>query len=721
MTRPNPCERCRQHRKKCDTVRPVCSRCFKANAQCGYDDDLPDSCDPVDPEPSEQERDSVSIVNPAPPAPPSTSILSKIVDAADCSMILDFNVDPVPPLLQEHQHSVPPLSETSLPFSSSEDYSYSVNNNVPMPTAIPGVNLNLRQDVLPPTITSLDPLIPQQQEQPLSVMDPDMIPTISDYMLVAGMFDKQSKHPMIRLFDRDAILNSFFFLEPALRLSLCAKAAQFEYQSVSSKQLLSYFRRARNAVGKSLDRASLETLQALHLVRNLANLTGQSAFSVLLYGHILNMMRVLRMDQDPDTLPDRSFLPERTKTEFRNWFWILAQGVLSSGAYGITYFKSTFRIDAVKHVATRLYSPKLCWRYHTIMFVRCMYSRAPRSVMDVIWPRDWFLAGAKLSKCLTDSSDCMFKLDGTFTEYSHVLVEKLNISVMAAELLIDATVEYYASICMLHRPRLYLLGFLTPQSVLLEDPKCAAELMFSLEQCILACGHVLRVFRFLALCTRDYAPTSRGFGVDAGWEWASRGAWLEEGADLVPQVFSPDDYTWSLALSLFEAAIVLWVLGCKVHPDWKTGGGRVVQIPPMEELVEGLMFALEWLRMIDGNLLGHAGVLRATWDTRQNYVSPMILCVESMLLEMRTYHAQNDIRIHNAEIAMTVLSLTEDGSDDLKAIKDDEYPVAFMGLLGLQVMGGIRWKGPYEEDWRRFWNTPVHAYGGDGGSSGIYL
>ncbi|KAJ3229749.1 hypothetical protein HDU81_005021 [Chytriomyces hyalinus] len=720
MTRPNPCERCRQHRKKCDTVRPVCSRCFKANAQCGYDDEVPDSCGTVGAEPS-QEPDSVSIGN---PPPPSTTILSRIVDAGDCSVMLDFSTDSIPVLVQERQHSVPPLSETSLPFSSSEDYSYSINNNIPIPAAIPGVNLNFRRDVLPPTITSLDPtMIPHhhQQQQPLSVMDPDMIPTISDYMLVAGMFDKHSKHPMIRLFDREAILNSFFFLDPALRLSLCAKAAQFEYQSVSSKQLLSFFRRARNAVGKSLDRASLETLQALHLVRNLANLTGQSAFSVLLYGHILNMMRVLRMDQDPDTLPDRSFLPERTKTEFRNWFWILAQGVLSSGAYGITHFKSTFRIDAVKPVATRLYSPILCWRYHTIMFVRCMYSRAPRSVMDVIWPRDWFLAGAKLSKCLTDSSDAMFKLGGTFPEYSNLLLTNLKVSVMAAELLTDATVEYYASLCMLHRPRLYLLGFLTPGSIFLEDPKCAAELMFSLEQCVVACRHILRVFRFLALCTRDYAPPSRS-GRDGfkGGEWGRR-AWLEEGADQVPKVLSADDFTWSLALALFEAAIVLWVLGCKVHPDWKSRG-RVVEIPPMQELVEGLTFVLEWLQLIDGNLLGHPGVARATWDTRQNYVSPMILCVESMLLEMQSNQSRNDIRIHNAEIAMTVLSLAEDGSDDLRAIKDDEYPVAFMGLLGLQVMGGIRWKGPYEDEWRRFWETPAFGYAGDGGGGGgIYL
>ncbi|ORY49406.1 hypothetical protein BCR33DRAFT_713741 [Rhizoclosmatium globosum] len=49
------------------------------------------------------------------------------------------------------------------------------------------------------------------------------------------------------------------------------------------------------------------------------------------------------------------------------------------------------------------------------------------------------------------------------------------------------------------------------------------------------------------------------------------------------------------------------------------------------------------------------------------------------------------------ELAMNVASI---GSNVEEAKKE---PWAFMGLLGLEVAGGIRWKGRNEEGWRLFW------------------
>ncbi|KAJ3238931.1 hypothetical protein HDU77_011365 [Chytriomyces hyalinus] len=55
------------------------------------------------------------------------------------------------------------------------------------------------------------------------------------------------------------------------------------------------------------------------------------------------------------------------------------------------------------------------------------------------------------------------------------------------------------------------------------------------------------------------------------------------------------------------------------------------------------------------------------------------------------------------ELSMTVLSLTEKG--ELKPIRTQESPYAMMGLLGVEVKGGIRWRAGYERAWRHFWRN----------------
>ncbi|ORY21762.1 hypothetical protein BCR33DRAFT_797584 [Rhizoclosmatium globosum] len=95
-------------------------------------------------------------------------------------------------------------------------------------------------------------------------------------------------------------------------------------------------------------------------------------------------------------------------------------------------------------------------------------------------------------------------------------------------------------------------------------------------------------------------------------------------------------------------------------------------------------------------------------ENGNGFLSPVVQCLIAILEEIDyiKYRGQQDDvtkvadDIEGLELGMQVLSIgASKGQRPEKVIE----PYVFLGLLGLKVAGGIRWKGRSEESWRLFW------------------
>ncbi|KAJ3397409.1 hypothetical protein HDU80_009558, partial [Chytriomyces hyalinus] len=81
-------------------------------------------------------------------------------------------------------------------------------------------------------------------------------------------------------------------------------------------------------------------------------------------------------------------------------------------------------------------------------------------------------------------------------------------------------------------------------------------------------------------------------------------------------------------------------------------------------------------------------------------------CITQMVLEVAGVAGAS---VNSVEVAMSVLSIS-DQDGDLETIRTGDTPLALMGLLGVEIMGGVRWRAPYEEAWRRYWSEVQKCY-----------
>ncbi|KAI8613282.1 hypothetical protein BC830DRAFT_488186 [Chytriomyces sp. MP71] len=345
--RSRPCDRCRAHRKKCDEVQPTCARCFAVNASCRYD-----FLDPA------RQRQST---------PDSLSTLVGEDGAKSLS----------PP------HSNGKVANRAL-LGSESPFSF-------YPASLPRQSASIIAQILDASEASiLDG--PVSGTEKWSLIDPDLFPTMEDFMLVKAMFETRGPtHPLLQLFNAHSILDQFYFLAPPLRLALCAKAAHLDFEDlrIPSSLLFSYFRRTRGAIMRVLDVPSLGTIQALHLLKNLANVTGQSAFAVIIMRHTVDMLLQLRMDVDPDNHSTRCHLPLARKEEYRLWFWVIAQAALIAEANGLHSFMRPIDVTSVKQQGRNVVRASVCERQDIIVRIRRMFSVAPSSVLSLLFPDGW--------------------------------------------------------------------------------------------------------------------------------------------------------------------------------------------------------------------------------------------------------------------------------------------------------------------------------------------
>ncbi|ORY39131.1 hypothetical protein BCR33DRAFT_418602 [Rhizoclosmatium globosum] len=133
-----------------------------------------------------------------------------------------------------------------------------------------------------------------------------------------------------------------------------------------------------------------------------------------------------------------------------------------------------------------------------------------------------------------------------------------------------------------------------------------------------------------------------------------------------------------------ESILVIWFISCRMKREW----WAYLSIPlfdtvTLQSSLERALDIIKKQEVLEGSMTGLTNVFTN--------------CVQAMLMELANGPLlQREDGIQELEIGMRVMALEG-------AMEDLVEPWAFLGLLGMELPGGIRWKGRSEESWRLFW------------------
>ncbi|KAJ3227047.1 hypothetical protein HDU78_010112 [Chytriomyces hyalinus] len=522
-------------------------------------------------------------------------------------------------------------------------------------------------------------------EKDARLVDPDLAPSYKDYALLVA-------HPAANggFIDWDAFMENFFLEPPPLRLVFCAHSAQM-YQSdlnLSEMEVLGYYRRARKAVQQNLDKPSLRMVQALIYLMLLADDNGEADFADMVFEAAVRMILKLRMDVDPDILDPSSNLSESQKDEQRIIYGYCAYMLKSKRAVGkMPHFRVEMSLSQIKmpyHMAALPILSELC-----TFFTGCreVHTAIPDSVDSLIRSPKLLQLHVQIASvfCRFKPDEILMPSDGKrplahiFKDFSERVSRKLLM--IDKNNLVFASHEYFTAICLLHRPRMYLLAHLPPNSPILQ--LYAQELETSLLEATNAAQHAALISTFQWLATKGLPPNE---------------AWIQTvGSFEVPQVFSSWSWDWSDGMRFMEVATTLWFALCRVPAVWlnRIQFDRVAAQQGLGVILECCKTIDEGLRTGVNFMSGKESEVR--W--RPTLMTPVVQCITQMVLEVAGVAGAS---VNSIEVAMSVLSIS-DQDGDLETIRTGDTPLALMGLLGVEIKGGVRWRAPYEESWRRYW------------------
>ncbi|ORY44950.1 hypothetical protein BCR33DRAFT_850428 [Rhizoclosmatium globosum] len=496
-----------------------------------------------------------------------------------------------------------------------------------------------------------------------TIEDPDLMPTMNDYLLVYRWLTNEGrKPPNVQNMDADYFLGTFFTQSALSRLSACALAVDF--LDTSDATSFEYYRRARKAVIRESGVTSFENVQAMFRLYQFAGWKGQPLIGMQFLKMAFEMMTELRLDVDPDDSPWLYLLQltERQKEDRRRTFWSLYQMWSLAYALSLDVFDINISVDKVKPpklmienrilIFDRSNMHVLCKIYEFVGTIKRYFVIPPkslsaliridshshfRSILDSIHayvPKDLFLV-----------TESVITLKTTDVKRFQYQLGRNPVSVMAFNL------YYLSSQSILDRPILFAtsLASCLPIYLSFQDQR---QIMSSVNQC-LECAH--RIANLVLF-------------------------WMSTSTSNLQDNFAS-----------FEAVTVFWFVAYRMKAAWKA-------------LIEPHMF--DWIdvkRKVDAAV---QLTQRLEMQEGEGMTSPVARCMEAMQHEMQDierFGGANESldsgdRVEPLELGMKVLSLNGYASET--AVRD---PFVLLGLLGMEVKGGIRWKGRSEEGWRLFW------------------
>ncbi|ORY47655.1 hypothetical protein BCR33DRAFT_848388 [Rhizoclosmatium globosum] len=508
-----------------------------------------------------------------------------------------------------------------------------------------------------------------------TIEDPDLMPTSDDFQLAWSLCTANgTKLPIWFGMDGDHFLNTFFSQPAYLRLAVCAMAAHSHNPPLPESVSFSLFQRAR----KSLFRMSgytpcLEMAKAYAYLFLFSLHKGQPAVGQKFLKLGLETIRILRLDVDPDDSLWLFNLTPRQKEDRRRAFWALYGWYmtdLGQNPEAILHF--TVQGNGVKaptkvldNHGTPIFedSPSVKWICELSEIVyknRQSLLQPPSSPLQILESptTKHLLASLKstLSKCpslLLISSSPLEITHEDSTTFKTLLTPISNRYLFQTYGLNLLT---FSTLSILHRPTLYLtsLPSFTPRFL---NTHHQQSILTASRQCIDSAHRIIHLFFYAESECNAYFGSA---------------------------VFTQFVY------HLFESCIVCWFVTCRMDPAWR--GLIEAGLVDKERLVG--------LAMRGTEVLGRVVEIEGS---KSGSTSVMFQCMRRMVFEMRGVgEGGQEWRqrewSEGLELGMSVMSLVGEDGESV-----EKEPYAYLGLLGFELAGGIRWKGRSEPAWRLFW------------------
>ncbi|KAI8614468.1 hypothetical protein BC830DRAFT_1127284 [Chytriomyces sp. MP71] len=538
----------------------------------------------------------------------------------------------------------------------------------------------------------------------LPLLDPDFIPTYDDYMLVKRLLlsDRFDFSEVLFPYSLDVFLDQFFLLSPYLRASVCALAASLLQDELCDLLLAKYFRQAKKFVSQSIEKMTLDMLQAIRIMGWLANNTGQTEYCLLLFEIEIHLNFQLQLYVDPDNPKSLYRQASLAQKEWQRYVFHMAasyqKGIIPvflrsgdsphhpdlklCGMATPSISKVFFDIGRVK-LPMRLENTgfiELSQSGDLLLQLKELFKKPPATVQDIyLSPQIKHLTAESMQfvSKLPLNHLLASEIDG-YERFRHQQMQETSWVHFFGRM--QLSIRSLTLLCMLHRPRVYLLAHLLEESSFLADTFVANHLLVSLKVASDAAQRIGNLVSFMLQSIAD--PTITG-GKNGG---TSSGVKL-----------SADSFVHSFwGLDVFDAAIMLWFILCRMPMSWRARISFDVA-----KAQQSLLSILQFVQLVDSNM--KSGAKTSNESISPSALNPIMLCVNSFVLEVQGFSCDN-LGIHPLELAMTVISVSDD-SDDLESIARGKEPLAYLGLLGVSVMGGVQWSSPTESNWAVFWRN----------------
>ncbi|KAJ3285035.1 hypothetical protein HDU79_007633 [Rhizoclosmatium sp. JEL0117] len=578
------------------------------------------------------------------------------------------------PYMQDKLYAtlVPALQPTpSQDYSSSETQTTSTSDSIPSAKGVLDQVLQVFNSSLQET---------QFDYADWRMEDPDLMPTIEDFMLAWSLSTANGTRPPVWFgMDGDYFLRTFFVQPSYLRFALCAIAAHVHNPPLPEAVSFSLFQRARKAILRMAGcKPCVDMVKAYGYLVLFAIHKGQPAVGQNFLKLGLDVIRDLRLDVDPDDSPwlFHLNLTPRQKEDRRRAFWGLYGNYMADLGYNPDpSFECDISGDNVKPpgevfdlgrpIFEDSVALKWVWKLSEILHRnRKSLLKPPQSLLKIL---DLDTSHGLIENVQIIISQCKYlllysssPLEITYEDAERFKVQLANVSVRF--LFHTYALNFLTLSCLsaLHRPKLYTtsLKSCNPRFLSLKQHE---SILSATNQC-LECAHRLTNIFFH---THEECMTYVGFSI----------------------------FT-QLIYNLFEACIICWFASCRMTVAW-----RALMNPAFVER-ERLLAMAKKLTEFMQRVVEVEG-------TKSGSTIVILRCMQAMVREMFIYRSgvviedsESRSGIDGLELRMTVMSLV---GDDFETIEKEPY--AYLGLLGLEVAGGVRWKGKYEPEWRIFWTS----------------
>ncbi|KAI9324987.1 hypothetical protein BDR26DRAFT_880215 [Obelidium mucronatum] len=509
--------------------------------------------------------------------------------------------------------------------------------------------------------------------------DPDLMPTFDDWLLVQRVNTSNgTRRPLCFSYDGAQFLDSFFHQPAAWRLIHCATCA---YESGLPEDIqLSYFRRARKAVLQAMcEKPTYQTVQTFYFITLFAAWKGQPEAGRPFLKAALDLVISLRLDIDPDDSPwlFNLNLSPREKEDRRRAFWstfwhLKFEQAVSSDAIHVSIDSSRIKPPGAVHEPYTIFEalPQTKWVcdvYSLISAIKSHYSSAPKSIDFVLASDAVNSLHARflhLQSAIPIQTFLIPESPQSITSTDRARFQaQLHTQSPGEQLdMLYFNVEFLSSQCVLYRPRLYLSGLNSCNPMYLHESS-QYIIANAIQQCL---DNAFRI------------------------------------ANLLDYILEADSYTHTGVYPFFEAMTVFWFIWCRMNRVWWTLlSSKRIEWPLMQSII---VKVVGFVRKVND----HEG-------TKTGTTAPILKCLEAMLNEMEDIERgagkgnvvdspESDEVVEEVVLGMKIVSLDDaSGAHDNRGQYRTKEPHCYLGLLGMDVGGRVRWKGPTEQSWKLFW------------------